>query len=155
MRNPKACVSDPNSFVTNPGSRMKEIFKAVVDDCGCVELVKDSEVDWQEYIESWRDQTDMAWILQQLQLGNGDVLNRAPMTYADFRNFPTTYAELLQLNINAKQTFENLPVSVKKEYGMDFNRWFADFGTENWLQLMNFDKPVDPVKLDESEVVGE
>lgn len=144
MRIKGAAVSDPNTFFTSPGSRYKEVYSSFVEDDGTVVLKKTSEFDFQEYIESFRETTDMSWIVSQLKAGNPAVLQVSKPFYGDFREFPKSYAEVLQLNINAHKAFDELPQAVKQAYGNDFNRWFADFGSEQWSKMMFPDESVQP-----------
>lgn len=155
MRIKGAAVHDFNSFVTGSGSPVKDIFSPKVLKDGSIELVKTSEYSLQEYIESYRDQTDMSFIIQQLKAGNPSVLHVQNGMYGDFTNLPKSYAEVLQLNINAKKVFNDLPLDVKKAYEMDFNKWFADVGSDTWVKLMN-PEPVDvPESSDISIEKGE
>lgn len=136
MRIKGAAVHDFNKFVTDPGSPVKDVLSPKVLDDGSIRLEKTSEYSLQDFIESFRDKTDMSWIIQQLKAGNPSVLQVEKGMFGDFTHMPKTYADVLQLNINAKKTFESLPLDVKKAYEMDFNKWFADVGSKTWIELM-------------------
>lgn len=141
MRIKGASVHDFNKFVTDPGSPVKDILSPKVLDDGSIKLEKSSEYSLQEFIESFRDKTDMSWIIQQLKAGNPSVLQVEHGLFGDFTQMPKTYAEVLQLNINAKKVFNELPLEVKKAYESDFNKWFADVGSDSWIKLMSKPEP--------------
>lgn len=136
MRNKNAKVSDPNSFVTNPGERFKLEYSPIVKDDGTIELKISGKIDLQQMIESFKESTDMAYILKQLELGNTDVLQQRQGIYADFTEFPKTYAEVLQLRIDAESNFYKLPLDVRQKFNNDFNVYFATAGQESWFEKM-------------------
>ena len=136
MRNKKSCVTDPNSFVSNPGDRYRIEFSPLVQPDGSIELVESGKIDIQEYIDSFREQTDMSYVIQQLSIGNTSVLSQKEPMYGDFTNMPKTYAEALQLVIDREAEFMKLPKEVRNEFDNDFRKWFAQSGSEEWFEKM-------------------
>ena len=133
MRNDLARVSDPREFVSNSGDRYHIVYAPHVLSDGTIELVESGRDDIQEYIDSFRDQTDMAFILERLQVGDTSVLsNRVPF-YGDVTEFPKTYAETLQIMIDAKASFEKLSPDQRNKFDNDFNQYFAITGIANEL----------------------
>lgn len=137
MRNKNACVSDPNSFVTSAGSRYRSIFSPIVSPDGTIQLVESGKEDIQQYIDSFRDQTDMTYILQRMATGDTSVLNQKEPMFGDFTNMPQTYAEALQLVIDREAQFMQLPLEVRNKFDNDFRKWFAQSGSEEWFQKMD------------------
>lgn len=137
MRNKNACVSDPNSFVTSSGDRYHHIFSPIVCPDGTITLVESGKEDIQEYINSFRDQTDMSYILQRMAAGDTSVLNQKEPMFGDFTNMPTTYAEALQLVMDREAQFMKLPVDVRNKFDNDFRKWFAQSGSEDWFKKMD------------------
>lgn len=149
MRNINAKVSDPKVFVTCAGDRYHTIYSPKVLENGTIELVETGKDDIQEYIDSQREQTDIHYIMQRLQLGDTSVLtNREPM-YGDFTKFPKTQAEILQLMIDAKHEFEHLPLDVRNKFDGDFNKWFVSLG--NAPDVIKEDIVEDPIPKEDSK----
>lgn len=155
MRNKGAKVSDPNSFVTCPGDKYNIVYTPKVKDDGTIELVESGKDDIQEMIDSWREHTDMSWIIARLKEGDMSVLNRSPGYYIDTTKMPQTYAEALQLIIDSQRKFYELPLDVRNKFDNDYMQWFAQAGSDDWVSRMD---PVLPhenvvdqeVKVDES-----
>lgn len=142
MRNKNAKVSDPNTFVTGSGDKFRIEYSPKVMPDGTIELLESGKIDIDAYINSQRDQTDMAYILKQLALGNNSVLQQGSAMFGDFTDpdLPKTYAEALQLRIDAEKSFYNLPVDVRAKFENDFNRYFAQAGTEDWFVKLGINK---------------
>lgn len=149
MRNKNAVVSDPNSFVTDPGSRYHIIYDPVVKPDGTIVLEESGKDDIQEFIDSFRDQTDMTFILKRMALGDLSVLTQKTPMYGDFTNMPKTYAEALQLVMDAEKQFMLLPLDVRNKFDNDYRKWFATSGSDVWMESM---APVLPQKETEEEV---
>lgn len=143
MRNAKACVSDPNQFVTCSGSSVHIEYSAKVRPDGSIELVPSGKFDIKEMINSFRDTTDMSYILSRLAVGDQSVLNQKSPMFGDFTSMPKTYAESLQLVMDAKEKFYQLPLDLRNKFDNDFNKWFVTAGSENWIKSMGLDKSVD------------
>lgn len=141
MRNDKARVSDPLDFISNSGDRYHIVYSPHVLPDGTIELVESGRDDIQEYIDSFRDQTDMAFILERLQVGDTSVLSNKVPFYGDVTQFPKTYAETLQLMIDARASFENLSPEQRNRFDNDFNQYFATAGSEDWLKKLGIELP--------------
>lgn len=136
MRNKNAKVSNPNDFVTCPGEQFKAEYSAIVKDDGTILLEVSGKIDMKQMINSFKDSTDMSYILKQIALGNTDVLQQRQGVYADFSEFPKTYAEVLQLRIDAEKNFYQLPIEVRQKFNNDFNVYFATAGQDEWFEKM-------------------
>lgn len=146
MRNPNACVSDPNSFCTEPGSRFRTLYSAKVRADGSLDVQESGKEDIQDYIESFRDSTDISFVLKQLALGNTSVLNQSAAQYGDFTHMPRTMAEAMQLQIDAEREFYKLPLDVRGKFENDFRRWLVSAGSADWLDKMGFVSKNDQVE---------
>lgn len=136
MRNKNAKVPDPNSFVTNPGSPERILYSAKVKVDGSIDVVPSGKENIQDKIESFRDQTDMCYILKQIALGNADVLNVHPGQYGDFTKAPASMAEALQLQIDAQKAWYDMPVELRAKFDHDLNKWLVTAGSEDWNEKM-------------------
>lgn len=163
MRNKNACVTDPNSFVTCSGDIYHTLFSPVIKSDGSVTLVESGKDDINEFISSFREQTDMSYIIKKLAMGDSSVLTSKTPMFGDFTEMPKTYAESLQLVMDKEKQFMSLPLEVRNKFDNDFKKWFATAGSEPWMQKMEsvIDKPdedprqdtviIDPVKEDVKE----
>lgn len=153
MRNEFAKVSDPNSFSTNPGERYHILYSPKIRQDGTIALVECGKEDIQEMIDSFRDSTDMNYIVNRLMAGDDSVLNQKVPMYGDFTEMPKSYAEALQMVIDAKENFYKLPLDVRSQFDNDYMQWFATAGSDPWLEKMS---PVLPDSSPiESEVVSD
>lgn len=137
MRNKNAMVSDPNDFFTCSGDRYRIIYEPIIRPDGTIELVESGKDDIQEMIDSFRDQTDMSYILGRMAAGDTSVLNQKQPMYGDFTSMPKTYAEALQLVIDREKQFMALPLDVRKQFDNDFKKWFSQSGSEEWYEKMS------------------
>ena len=136
MRNKNAKVSDPNSFLTPEGSEIKIEYSPKVMPDGTIQLVESGKYNINDKIQSYADSTDMSYILKQLALGNADVLNVKQGSFGDFTDMPKTYAEALQLKIDAEKSFYQLSPDVRNKFENDFNRYFATAGSDEWYEKL-------------------
>lgn len=140
MRNKNAKVSDPNKFVTSSGEKFHINYSPKVLPDGRIELIESGKEDISEYINSFRDSTDMAFILNRLAMGDTSVLNKSIPTYGDFTEMPKTYAESLQLVIDSKKKFYELPLDVRNKFDNDYQKWFVTAGSDVWIEKMGYTK---------------
>lgn len=136
MRNKNAKVSDPNSFVTCSGSREKVLYSSKVCPNGEIQLTASGKEDIQEYINSFRESTDMSYILHQLSLGNTAVLNQKQMLFGDFTECPESLAEAQQMLIDGENAFYKLPLDVRQQFNNDFRNWLFTSGQPEWMEKM-------------------
>lgn len=151
MRNKNAKVSDPNKFVTSAGDRFHITYAAKVEPDGLISLAPSGKEDIQEYINSFRDSTDMNFILNRLAVGDTSVLNQKQAIFGDFTKLPKTYAETLQLVIDAEHNFYELPLDVRNKFDNNYQKWFATAGSQFWLDAMGITSEPAAVKVSESE----
>lgn len=137
MRNTKAKIPDPNKIFTSSGSRKHVLYSSKVLPTGEISLVESGSEDIQDYINSFRDTCDMAYILAELSRGNEEVLHRSNAMYGDFTDVPTNLAEALQIMIDGETAFNKLPVKVKQSFDNNFRNWLFTNGTDEWNQKMS------------------
>lgn len=140
MRNKAAKVSDPNTFYTEPGSPIVDVYDAKVLPDGKFEVVVTGKKNIQDEIESFRNQTDMSYILKQLAIGNNEVLTQTIGQYGDFTKMPTNMAEALQMDIDAKKAFYSLDLDTRNKFDNDYHHWLVSLGSEEWIAKMPFKK---------------
>lgn len=135
MRNPNAKVSNPNDFVSCPGDLFEIQYASKVLNDGTIVLEGSGKIDIKQMINSQREMTDMAYIMNAIENGDDSMVNNNYF-YADMTQFPKTYAEVLQLQIDAENQFYDLPVSVRQKFDNDFNQYFATAGTDEWFEKL-------------------
>lgn len=150
MRNALARVSDPHKFVTNPGSNIAPVWSSVVDNDGSIRVVQSGKYDIQEKIESFRDTTDISYIVSRLLAGDPSVTRDT--YYGDFEKMPQTYAEMLQLKIDAEKHFYDLPIEIRAKFDHDVNKYIASAGEDIWFEKMGFKRIEDEDNVKEEKV---
>lgn len=153
MRNKNAKVSDPNSFITNAGSPIRDIYSSKVMKDGTIQLLKSGEENIQEFIDSFRESTDMSYILHNLSLGNTSVLTNKQMIFGDFTEAPSNLAEAQQILIDGENAFNQLPLDVRQKFDNNFRKWLFTTGSDEWTNIMkSINQKIDSVESVDSEV---
>lgn len=139
------------SIVSEPGNPIKPVYKPLVNKDGTITLVQEGFVNTDEEIQSYEDSVDIDVIVARYMNGDIDALNKHVGQYGDFTNMPKTYAEVLQMQIDAKNTFMSLPVEIRQKFDNDPNQFFAQSGTEDWFNkleplLLKKDEPIKETK---------
>lgn len=120
-------------YFTNPGDALRVQYAPHVEPDGTIELIESGVENWQEYIDSFRESTEISSVVSRfVNTGDPTVLEVRKGQYGDFTCFPKTYAEALQLKIDADRMYSSLPVEVKAKFDNDANKFFALSGTEEW-----------------------
>lgn len=133
-----------NSFVSCSGDGEHQLYSSKVMPDGKVKLFQAGKEDFHAMIQSFKESTDISYILAKLAAGDNSVL-RPGATFGDFTNVPNNYAELLQLQIDTNRLYDSLPVDVKKQFDNDVNKFFASAGTEDWYKKMSSVLPQDVI----------
>lgn len=147
MRNKFARVPDVSDFKSPPGDLFHAVYTPSYMPDGTISLTVADHIDIKKEINSHREETDMAYILSRLSLGDDSVLNPRPPMYGDFTQFPSSYADILNMVISGEQYFNSLPLDIRNQFDNDRGKWFATIGSDSWLDAMGFERrPVAPVK---------
>lgn len=138
-------------FYTNPGSPIKINKIAKVDKDGSFVLIDGEKTDFQAYIESFREETDIENIIARFNNGDVGALSKAQGFYGDYADVPKNYADILNMVYEGQRVFDTLPVDIKEKFDNDFNKWFASMGEESWIKNMTEDEfnPVEDKKVEE------
>ncbi len=141
-------IPSPDSHFSSPGDPIRSLFRLGLED-GRQVLVEDGRINIPDFINAWRESTDMAFILSRINAGDTSVLNRKPCFYADSTIFPSNPADGLKMMDNAVKVFDSLPEDVRSKFGNDALSWVKSAGSPDWLDKMSIKSPsTDP----ESEV---
>ena len=122
MRNPAARVSDPNSFVTDPGSPIHVLHEARFNGSTLV-MVETGQENIQDMIEAYAPYTDINYMLHRLTLGDTSVLSQRQALYGDFSQMPQNPVDAINLVHSAEDAFSTLPNDQKSHYNNDWRVW--------------------------------
>lgn len=125
----------PAALPNNPGNRFEPEYKERYDDRGQPYLEKVGEVDTYEKIQSYKDECDVMAILSRYAAGDESVLAK-PGWYIDTSRLPQTYTEYMNLMNEKREEFNQLPLSIRQAFGMNFESWMATAGEKEWLDKM-------------------
>ncbi|QCS36452.1 minor capsid protein [Capybara microvirus Cap3_SP_389] len=107
-------------------------------------------------IQTAKDETDINLIMQRRT--RGDLHNFRDQTkaiYGDFSGIPDSMIEIANLKLKAEKAWTKLPLEVRKEYDQDFDKYFAEMGSEKWMSLHGFEKAVEKETIKEETAVDE
>lgn len=131
-------------IISNPGQRFKTVFSPAVDTkTGRLTLQETGKVDLYAEIQSHKDSVDIHTLIARYRNGETDVFMQRPGFYGDITEFPKTYAEMYDIMVKAENSFNALPVDVRREFDFDFGVYLASLG--------NFEKPASVVAEDHVE----
>lgn len=150
MRNKHARVPDPAEFKSPEGDLFQIVYSSYYKPDGSIGLKESDRIDIKKEINSHREQTDMSFILSRLFAGDDSVLNPRPPMFGDFTQLPTSYAEMLNMVIDGERYFDSLSPDVRKKFDNDRAKWFAQMGSDFWMESMGFvhDVPSEIVSSD-------
>lgn len=131
----------------DPGNPIKILYKPKVHDDGILELVEAGQESLYDFIQSWKDSTDINVLLARYANGDVEALSKVQGAYGDFTQFPSTYAEMLNRVEQGKHMFASLPLEIREKYNHDFSQFIAAMDQPDfWDQF----KPADDVKEGEA-----
>lgn len=144
-------IPDPCTY-SEPGSDIYHILQLTIDDdtgLDCLEEVGQMSISTQ--INSYRDLTDMSYILARLNAGDASVLNARPAFYGDVSDLPQDHRAALDIINNARTYFDHLSDDVKIKFDNDFSKWFSSAGSADWSAKMTVNPDPAPVSAAECD----
>lgn len=117
----------PVRVFANVGSREKITYSPVFDENGVMDLVESGRENLYDYIQSFKESTDINVILKKYASGDVSALAKSQGSFFDCTGMPRTYAEMLNTLISAENTFNSLPVDEREKFGFSFERWLSEF----------------------------
>lgn len=131
-------------IISNSGQRFKTVFSPTVDTkTGRLTLQETGKVDLYAEIQSHKDSVDIHTLIARYRNGETDVFMQRPGFYGDITEMPKTYAEMYDIMVKAENSFNALPVDVRRQFDFDFGVYLASLG--------NFDKTLPTVESDSPE----
>lgn len=135
-------------FVSCPGEQFRPVYTPEIGKDGIISLVQTGVEDIQQYIDSFKDSCDISVMVQKFLAGDEAALTRGNPVFMDLLGAPKTLAEAYALNFRAEAAFNNLPSSIKEQFGNSFYRFLEDAGSDQWFSILKSD----PVKSESKEV---
>lgn len=124
MRHPSARVSDPNTFVSDPGSPFHDILEPrFTGDHTTVVPVGRENI--QERIQAQGVYTDLNYMLTCLSHGDTSVLTTHRALYGDVSDFPTNPVDAINLIRSAERRFALLTSDERSKYNNDWQVWLS------------------------------
>lgn len=124
-------------FFSPSGSRDRLIYQPTFTSSGARILVCVGKESIHDYIQSFKESTDMNVIMKRFLLGDQSVLNVNKGVYANVVGAPKTLAEFLNAQIVSNQLFDKLPADVRSAFGNDVNKFFVTYGSPEWLEALS------------------
>lgn len=128
----------------NSGSSIHVLLSPAIDDNGILHLKETGTENLYDYIQSHRDSVDIHKILQRFEEGDTSALSKIQGQFGDFSDYPRSYAELLNKVLEGEQTFNQLPLDVREQFGFSYERWLASAGSDSWLSAMGMAPTLEP-----------
>ncbi|UPW41604.1 internal scaffolding protein [Peromfec virus RodF8_43] len=122
---------------SNSGSSTEINWKAKVLPDGTIDFFQDGVLNTYDEIQSYKDSCSIELALERFSLGDTSALQRVQGAYGDFTTFPKTFAEVLQVMINAENYFDSLPKEVRRNFDNDLNKFLASMDdTSSFLEKL-------------------
>lgn len=153
MRFLKKNKCDPNTFVSQPGSRKRKVLSPLFDGRK-ISLIESGEVDIQDMINSHAPECDMSFILSRLANGDRSFLNGSNPIFADFHNLPTSFRDVMDIALNSERIFNMLPLDQRQQFDNDYRKFVSSAGTSEWNRIMHYypDQAAPPLDNSANEV---
>lgn len=128
-------ICDGNTFISSAGSPVKILYTPAYQD-GQIILNETGKFDIAEFIGSYAETTDMAFILSRLAAGDSSVLNVQNGFYGDSSFLSHDHRAALDTVISAQTYFDNLDKETRDKFHDNFVEWIQSAGTPEWISRM-------------------
>lgn len=129
-------TNDSNVFVSNPGSKIVADYGLITAEDGSTAVGVVGEKNLDAIIQSNKDTGNVALLVAKYNAGDDEALNRVRGVYGDFRNMPTTYAEMVSRLNECRAVFEALPVDIKEQFDNNPDVFWSEYGTERFNNII-------------------
>lgn len=132
-------------FVSDPGSRYRDVYTPSIAKDGQIELVVTGKEDIVEMMNSYKDSCDPSILAERFLAGDETALRQGNPTFMDLLGVPKTLAEAYALNFRAEAAFEHLPSEVKSKFDNNYFKFVESAGTDSWFEALklNQEKPAE------------
>lgn len=125
-------IFDRKRVTSNPGTPEKVIYGSQVLKNGRIATFEKGKDDFYSYIQSFAESVDINKTIQKFINGDINALNQRKGEFIDCTQFPTNYAEVLNVINNATNQFNSLPLEVRAQFNFNLNEFIASLGSEKY-----------------------
>lgn len=136
---------------SNPGSELSDDYAYDYKKDGTKELKIVGHTNIQEKINSWKDYTSLALMVERFTEGDEEALNRVKGFYADMTDMPKTYMEMIERVEKCKEAFNSLDSDIKEKFDNNSDVFWAMYGTAEFNERLG--RKADPVNQKMEEVI--
>lgn len=129
-------TNDSNVFISNPGSKIVADYGLITAEDGSTAVGVVGEKNLDAIIQSNKDTGNVALLVAKYTAGDEEALNRVRGVYGDFRNMPTTYAEMVSRLNECRAVFEALPVDIKEQFDNNPDVFWSEYGSERFNNIV-------------------
>lgn len=133
------------SIKSCPGTTEKIIYGSKVLKNGRIATFEKGKDNYYEYIQSFAESVDINKTIQKFINGDVNALNQRKGEFIDCTQFPTNYAEVLNVINNATNLFNSLSLDERAQFNFNLNEFIASIGTDKYNEVLG----VKPVKNEE------
>lgn len=146
-------TNDSHVFISNSGSKIVADYGLVTAEDGSTSVGVIGEKNLDAIIQSNKDTGNVALLVAKYNAGDEEALNRVRGVYGDFRNMPTTYAEMVSRLNECRAVFEALPVDIKEQFDNNPDVFWSEYGTERFNNIVT-GSPEQPVDNEPDNIVS-
>lgn len=110
-------------------------FKDSFDSEGVANVVISGERNIFEFIQSFKDDTDIYSIINRLVLSGGELPNVDSSLFSDVTSLPSNVHEAFKSVREAQDIFNSLSSEKRAVYHNSFNEFMSDFGSEKFNSI--------------------
>lgn len=122
------------------GEKEEATFEMQIDQNGHKSIKKNGKTNIYEKIQASYEETKIENIIARALGGDSSGLMAHEGQFLDITNAPQTLAEAQQSIQAIKNVFDKLPLEIRAKYDMSVEKYIADFGSENWKEIMGIEK---------------
>lgn len=113
------------------GEKIVPTYSLVVDkETGKTDLKATGKTNMYDFIQSSLNETLVYNVIERYNAGDVTALDKVSGFFGDVTTFPKNLAEAQQLLINAKKTFDSLPLEVRAKYNHSVSEFLSSVEKE-------------------------
>lgn len=129
-------TGDSDVFISTPGAKIVAEYGLITDEDGSTSVGVVGEKNLDAIIQSNKDTGNVALLVAKYNAGDTEALNRVKGVYGDFRNMPTSYAQMVSRLNECRQLFESLPVDIKEQFDNNPDVFWSEYGSERFNNIV-------------------
>lgn len=123
---------------TYPGESEKIEYLMQIDKTGHKYLVENGRTNTYEKIQAEAEGRDINSMIEKATRGDTSVIDFNKV-YGDATEIPKDMLQFQNLRLRVEDTWNKLPLEIRKAYDNDIDIYMADFGSEKWLKLHGYE----------------